>query len=347
MLRRLLKKLGIPNTGQASLHPGSEPVMKQDIYLTLKRGLGELYEGRKVTSRSVGPAGECVMLLVKPADTSEFLGYYVSKVGSIPRSQAEQPCNGVILVVTDSQVQRIEITNLSIAHPLLQPLPDGNVLLVGARCRRFPDGTAESNAQIYSPDGKLVREMTFGDGIADVQATPSGAIWVSYFDEGIFGNYGWGNDASSLPIGASGLVQFDAQGNKVMEYLPPDGFDEMADCYAMNVCGEDVWAYYYTEFQIVHITARHQVRGWKTAIAGARALATDGRRVLFYGGYRPHLDRCVLGELGELELTHIVECRLVLPSGEACTGAQVIGRGPLMHVFTETDWYQVDVRGLQ
>ena len=64
----------------------------------------------------------------------------------------------------------------------------------------------DKNGRIYTNKGKFVRDILLGDGIQTVQATSEGVIWTSYFDEGIFGNYGWDN-----PLGSSGLVAWDAQ----------------------------------------------------------------------------------------------------------------------------------------
>jgi hypothetical protein len=169
---------------------------------------------------------------------------------------------------------------------------------------------------------------------------------VSYFDEGIFGNFGWGNDAASTPLGASGLVRFDSEGRQLLEFVPPRGFGHMADCYALNACDEAAWAYYYTDFPIVQVSPSGKRRGWKTKIAGARAFATDGQRVLLFGGYGSQRERCVLGELGKSELINEVDYRLELPSGDSCSAAYAVGRGAVLHIITNAGWYQVDVRGL-
>ncbi len=120
----------------------------------------------------------------------------------------------------------------------------------------------------------------------------------------------------------------------------------MDDCYALNVGVEAAWAYYYSDFPLVRIDVDGQVRTWDTGLAGAGAFAVDGRRVLLFGGYPPHRERCMLGELGEAALENLAECRLTLPSGEPLQDGQFIGRGPLLHVFAGTSWYQVDVRRL-
>jgi len=89
--------------------------------------------------------------------------------------------------------------------------------------------TGYAKTPIYGFDGALRRTTTFGDGIADVQTTTRGDIWVSYFDEGVFGNYGWGYDEASTPIGAPGLVRFDRQGSVLWSYHPPPGVGTIDD----------------------------------------------------------------------------------------------------------------------
>ncbi len=55
-----------------------------------------------------------------------------------------------------------------------------------------PEG-GQYNAFLYAGDGVLERSACVGDGVEWAQTTRLGNVWVSYFDEGIFGNLGWGN----------------------------------------------------------------------------------------------------------------------------------------------------------
>jgi hypothetical protein len=124
----------------------------------------------------------------------------------------------------------------------LQILPDNNILLVCGRSQyRGPDDF-EKNGRIYSGDGKFIREILLGDGIQNTQVTSNGIIWTSFFDEGVFGNFGW-----KEPVGASGLVAWDIEGNKIFEYKPTKDLEHICDCYALNVASEiETWCYYYT-----------------------------------------------------------------------------------------------------
>jgi hypothetical protein len=101
----------------------------------------------------------------------------------------------------------------------VQPTQDG-YLLICPRCYRRSDSDIEKNGRIYDSSGNLIREIVLGDGIEQVYVTNSQGVWVSYFDEGIFGNYGW-ND----PLGSSGLVEWALDGEKGYEFEPTDGLD--------------------------------------------------------------------------------------------------------------------------
>ncbi|WP_460716941.1 hypothetical protein [Microbispora hainanensis] len=162
----------------------------------------------------------------------------------------------------------VSIVGQSLAHSLAQPLPDGGVLVAGARCR-WRNGAAECNAAIYDAAGELLREGVLGDGIADVQTTPSGDIWVSYFDEGVYGNFGWGEADSPAPIGSPGLIRFRSDLDIAWRYPYDSKFGAISDCYALNAVGEEACAYYYTDFPIVRIGA-DAVAGWSTELHGAR-----------------------------------------------------------------------------
>jgi hypothetical protein len=63
----------------------------------------------------------------------------------------------------------------------------------------------------------LVGEILLGDRIHRGQTTSTGRIWISFFDEGVFGNFGWDD-----PLGSSGLVVWDSRGNKQYEFQRAD-----------------------------------------------------------------------------------------------------------------------------
>ncbi|MDG4823252.1 hypothetical protein O7635_15455 [Asanoa sp. WMMD1127] len=180
----------------------------------------------------------------------------------------------------DQGWRRVPLAGAAVAYPLVDLLPDGDILVVSSRCRRFRDGTAEDNAHVFDPAGAHVRSFCLGDGIEHIGVDAAGTIWVGYFDEGVFGNLGWDD-----PIGAAGLVRFDGHGRRLWTYQPPAGAEPIADCYALNVDARTTWAYYYTGFPLVQITDGRARAHTPTPVRGARHLLVHRDEVLFIGEY--------------------------------------------------------------
>jgi hypothetical protein len=119
----------------------------------------------------------------------------------------------------------------------VQPFEDG--WLLGDR--------RGGRANLHDRTGRFLRSITLGDASEDLQTTPDGRIWVSYFDEGVFGS----------DIGRHGVVCFDGEGNPLFKYADfaeQAGLPLVSDCYAMNAAASgDVWLNYYTDFPLVHL----------------------------------------------------------------------------------------------
>ncbi|WP_409466451.1 hypothetical protein [Amycolatopsis sp. GA6-003] len=217
------------------------------------------------------------------------------------------------------------IPDLRLAHPMVQPLPGGRVLVAGARC----DWRPERNAIVYDAEGEAVAEQTFGDGIGHVQATGSGEIWVGCFER-------------------SGPVRFSADLTEEWRYpwSAQMAWGYVPDCYALNVDGDTAWACFYPDWPIVRIRAGG-VTGWHNEIRSATALAIRGSRIALYGGYGPDRDRLVAGVLDGDRLRATGEYRLVLPDGqEVPREARVFGRGADLHVVTRDDWFRLSLEDL-
>lgn len=187
-----------------------------------------------------------------------------------------------ILIVTEKQIDEVVLYRQTFNYHYVQPLHN-HLLLVGARCTCYSAGQYDLNACVFDYEGHSVRKFLLGDGIQSVQVTENGTIWTSYFDEGVFGNYGWEN-----PIGARGLLAWDEQGNKVYENRAAD----IADCYALNVVNEnEVWFYYYTDFSLGCIAGgprQAKVAFMDPKISGSSGFCTDGFHFLFDAGYGKH-----------------------------------------------------------
>lgn len=163
-------------------------------------------------------------------------------------------------------------------YHFVQPLNSG-LLLVASRCY-CKNGIGENNAALFDNHGNIIRQFCLGDGIEDVIVLSNGRIVTSYFDEGVFGNYGWDE-----PLGASGLVVWDKGGRILWE-----ADNDICDCYALNIDNsERLWYYYYTEFELV-CTDLQKEKVYQPDISGSSMfiLTADGQSVIFDKGYDDH-----------------------------------------------------------
>lgn len=122
---------------------------------------------------------------------------------------------------------------------------------ITAHVQRFEDGWLLGEARggytaVHDASGRFTRKvLDLGDASEDLQTTAKGHIWVSYFDEGVFGS----------GIGASGLICFDSTGTPVFKYSDLAENHQVPyidDCYALNVINDDeVWLCYYADFPLV------------------------------------------------------------------------------------------------
>ena len=258
---------------------------------------------------------------------------------SFPESQAKNSYSAKVSVTGFDYEICYDLRDLDVTFPFVQTLPGDRILIVGSRCKRSKDQVVEQNAIMHNPDGSLEARFCLGDGIEHVQADSAGRIWVGYFDEGVFGNFGWGDSGrESDPMGQAGLVCFNDSGKKLWEFEAPAGVGGIDDCYALNVDKHSVWACYHSDFPIVHIDDQNRTIGWTTNLAGPRALAIARNRVLAFGGYGDHQTDCFLLQLGDGRAEIRASVQLKLPGNVDPSSLRAIGRGPLLHLFTPTEW---------
>jgi hypothetical protein len=216
-------------------------------------------------------------------------------------------------------------------------LPEGETLIVGTRAHQSEEGS-ELNAKIYDSDGVLVREFLLGDGIEDVQTSEEGAIWVSYFDEGVYGNFGWG-EPGSPPPSASGLARFDGLGALQWHFKPPIDDQPIDDCYALNVANDVAWVYYYSSFPLVRI-AGDEIEWWDTPVSGAHAVAIRGETAWLVGGYGNDRTRCVVCRFADRHLVEQERFTLTTTSGELSRAARIAARAQNIYALDGTTLYR-------
>jgi|SRR5579871_5660191 len=182
------------------------------------------------------------------------------------------------------------------AFQFVQPMPDGNFLLVDSRLTKIdtrdPDvayhpGKYFDNAHVFDRSGKKLYGFMAGDGIGHVQTTVNGEIWIAFFDEGVFGD-----PSRTGGLAAAGLVCLNAQGKVLFRYseqiAESNGIPTIDDCYALNVMDQDeVWLCYYGDFPVVSLSNKTLTKAWiDFPRRAAKAFAVCGETLLMVSAYR-------------------------------------------------------------
>jgi hypothetical protein len=290
-------------------------------------------------SIAASQSGDLYLLTVpSPAD---YRGVTSTGVG-FAKIRTDQSQDFAIFRFDGNRITRFDICEQNWNFHQIQPLPNGELLLVCGRSRYRAEDDHDLNGKVFDENGTLKREFLLGDGIQDVQTTLDGRIWTSYFDEGVFGNFGW-ND----PIGSSGLILWDQFGNQLYEFSPLAGLDRICDCYALNVVSNtETWCYYYTEFPLVCIREQQVQAFWESPVKGSDGFILWRNFVLFRGGYDDH-NLYHLFELlndGKMKLRSVYQ---ILDEEESVLHADMIAtRGCFLFLLKGTNCYRLDLREL-
>jgi hypothetical protein len=192
-------------------------------------------------------------------------------------------------------------------------------------------------ADVYDEAGRIQRTLDLGDASNDVQTTPNGKIWVSYFDEGVYGG-GLGSQ--------QGVVCFDSAGHLIFKYFDfakENNLPFIDDCYAMNVVSEDeVWLSYYSDFPLVSIRSFQLHRAWKDFGCIDRAFSLIEGTVIFLECYtrikegNSQLLRRTLSGSSQTEPLEATD-----DDGGTIGGQfKAAARGPHFYLWTETALYE-------
>jgi hypothetical protein len=286
--------------------------------------------GRSFVSFAVGPRGEPLLLSLD----GEADDRVVAKSGaSFPKLFADRRNGYRIHHRSDGAWTEISLSPTRENLSEIQPLPGDRWLAV----RALSQNDADRNAHVYDANGRLLSSFAAGDGIQDVQTDEAGSVWVSYFDEGVFGG---------TTLSHSGLVCLSDAGELLFDFAAQSHacVGSMADCYALNVASSaEVWLRYYTDFPLVRIVDRGIADVWnKLPAEGSPAFAILNGRALFAGGYDER-GKVVLVELGSRrskKLSPIDE------QGQPIEPHQFRGRGSVLYLVGEAALYRIDLATL-
>lgn len=290
-------------------------------------------------SVNLGPRNELLVLAVsKPADFRE-----VYHGASFPKIKADQPHDYVVLRIDEWSTHQIDIKQQLWNYHDVQPLPTSEILMVCTRSRYHGRDVADLNGRVFGEDGSFRREFLLGDGIQSVQTTTDGMIWTSYFDEGVFGNYGWRH-----PIGESGLIKWNGQGHQVYSFSPPSGVGGIIDCYAFNaVSKNEAWCYYYTEFPLVQIRDDRALEYWNCPIRGSDGFIIFGKLCLFRGGYDNRNEYHLMELANNHSMNEINHYVFTDETGQIIQTRRLSARGSMMVLAKGTICYRIYISELQ
>lgn len=174
----------------------------------------------------------------------------------------------VILPFNKIEIQKV------FKFPLIRQLTSETFLIVEARVK----GNAD-NCFIFDIEGNLILKFFVGDGIADIVVSNK-RIVITYFDEGVYGNYGPNN---------GGLVIFDINGKMLLNYNEKHGKQIISDCYCICKHGTNRILFLpYTEFPLIELnTDNGEERRFDIPdiLKGSSALTSSFDGIFFFSPY--------------------------------------------------------------
>ena len=257
------------------------------------------------------------------------------------------------IVVFDGEAEATACQfTLEAGHPRFDRLPDGRWVVADSRCPR-----GALNARLIEANGSVVRRFCLGDGIMHLQCDNAGNVWVGYFDEGVFGNFGWGGPDGPEPIGAPGLVKFSPDGEVRWAHDTREAVAlgySIDDCGALNVRDGEVWCCFYGDhaggeatYPVLRIAGDDETV-WRTPLWLVDAIAVEGDVItgISNAPNEPYWVTSV--RLGDSSASKIAEVELaafgILPGHPDA----IMGRGSRLHVVKDGRWLSLtaeDVAG--
>jgi hypothetical protein len=209
-----------------------------------------------------------------------------------------------------------------------QPIGE-NWLLVAARIDEEDNDV--KNAYVFATEGNILNRYEFGDAVEDVQTTPEGDVWVSYFDQ---------SDAGRLNCYKAGDKTFDFYYSirENNQHVPP-----IDDCYAMNVTSDSTNIYYYSDFPFLKIMGENEFELYEDIpIVGSKAFAVIGDDVLFSHGYdnKPEVYLYSLSEKKK------VTFKTFKSDGSILNYDHSVGRESKLFLIEGTEVYVLDIKNV-
>lgn len=199
-----------------------------------------------------------MILIASKNDQAKAFAKEDRGLGIFPKSRSASDLAFSLVVQRGAGAEIISLPAMNITFPYVDLFSDGGCVLVGARSSWRSKDDFDLNGALIERGAKAAKRVCFGDGVENVGIDGTDRIWVSYFDEGVFGNFGWSHPGPT-GLGAGGINCFDRTGELIWQHNREGATEHIDDCYAMNVSPFGVWFYFYSDFKVAKISEDFQL----------------------------------------------------------------------------------------
>jgi hypothetical protein len=299
-----------------------------------------------LVSCSVANDGSGLFLFIMD-DTDNDVHGRIEKGASFPKTKMPNKKKFKLIIQNECGQQKFDIDEVNFTFPLCDVFNDGKIVIVGSRTQWRTKNDYDLNGLIFNPvTGERV-EFLAGDGVAGLGVDDNSRIFISYFDEGVFGNNGWGHPGPSGP-GAGGLCCFDETGKLDWQFNSNDGSGEfISDCYAMNISASRAYVYYYTDFSLCEIGPKYERTFWKPNVSGCHSFAINDDLIVFSGQYDDPDTRFHLIKRFPNHLSKPSPIDVNLEFGKLTRANRAICRGSYIHHFNDDGWFRASISTLK
>ena len=306
--------------------------------------------GFSVVSQHVSGDGDALVLYVESQALEIVTAMMEAENGVVfPLVSMPEPAAFRLSILSPGDQKTVELPELDTTFPYFDIFPDGRVVVAGSRSYWRANDDFGLNGIIIDPVTGERERFLPGDGIQRLAVDARGRIWVSYFDEGILGNNGYG-DGGTPPVGTLGLNRFNGGGDLVWVFTDAEELESgpIIDCYALNVSDDQaaLYADTYDGYVLYRISANDETELFKSDLQGCQHFAIDDSQILFTGQIDDDYDIGYFGRLSSGGVSEIQDIKFLLPGGSKLYDGQFVGRGDTLHFFDESNWYSTSIDAL-
>ncbi len=318
----------------------------QKLELRFVGPIPEVDQNYALVSCSVSNNGDGLFLFIKNDPNDDVHGR-IERGASFAKTKMPKKKTFKLIVQNDYKSIEILIDRINFTYPVFDIFNDGRVVIAGGRTQWRSKDDYDLNGLIFDPsNGERIRFLA-GDGIANLSIDNNSRIFISYFDEGVFGNNGWNHPGPSGP-GAGGLCCFNGKGELDWQFNSVDGSAEfISDCYAMNVFEEYAYVYYYTDFSLCEIDQEFKTTFWKPNVSGCHSFAINNDLVVFSGQYNDPCTRFFAMKRLRNGLSKPQPVSINLEFGKLKKAHKTVCRGDHIHHFNPDGWFKASISSLK